>query len=95
MLNRKQYLLLCLMEELGEVQKEVSKCLRFGPDHQAHQDDPTNFEKVSLEWNDVLGIIELLKQEELDLKASDIRIEIKKSRTEQYYQKSRELGECS
>ena len=48
------------MEELAEVQQEISKCLRFGCDHKGPGIEHTNLEKVQLEFADVRAIRYLL-----------------------------------
>ena len=41
-MNVEQYLLNILMEELSEMIKATSKCIRFGKDHQYEEYNTTN-----------------------------------------------------
>lgn len=66
-MNRKEYLLICLMEELSEVQKELSKCLRFTLNHKPDIYNTTNLERVCLEMADVYAIAQLLDEENVDV----------------------------
>ena len=57
------YLLLCLAEECAEIQQLCSKAMRFGLDSH-NPDDPErrkNIDKLKLEINDFLGVIEWLE----------------------------------
>jgi hypothetical protein len=66
-MNRKEHLLTILAEEGGEVAKEISKSLRFGLEDQLTMDPtgprgsegPTNREKVTQEFVDMLGAYQL------------------------------------
>ena len=94
MLNRKQYLLLCFIEELGEVQKEAIKCLRFGPHHSPMEGHDTNFERLAGEWSELVGIMELMAKEGLEVEEIDSLINYKIKRTEDYYNISKALGQA-
>lgn len=61
-MTRTEYLLICLLEELGETAQAVSKALRFGLDNY-HPDDPTtdNADLISHELNDVLAVAGMLQ----------------------------------
>lgn len=61
-MNKTQYLLCCLNEELAEVQQEIGKCLRFTCDHKPEIYPTTNIERVQLEMADVYAISMMLKQ---------------------------------
>lgn len=74
MLNSNEDILLsCLAEECAEVQKEVSKILRFGFNgcNPFIENNETNIEKLILEIRDVLSIIELLQENNI-IKNEDI-----------------------
>ena len=83
-MNRTQHLLVCLAEECAEVQKEISKALRFGLDDKWKSDIDTA-EKIALECFDILAVIEMLKDEKAipDLPAGDL-IQKKKDRVLKY-----------
>jgi hypothetical protein len=57
----KEYLLVCLSEELAEVSQEVSKCLRFTPEHvRPGENEVSNLRRVQLEVMDVFAVSGLL-----------------------------------
>lgn len=61
-MTRAEYLLVCLLEELGEAAQAVSKALRFRLDNY-HPDDPTtdNADLISHELNDVIAVAQMLQ----------------------------------
>ena len=62
MLEYRTYLLVCLMEECAEIQKEAAKCLRFGESNW-HPADPKitlNVDRLKYEIIDLCAIIEML-----------------------------------
>ena len=87
-----EYLLSTMMEELAEVQQELSKCLRFTPDHRPGQDGPSNFDRANNEWNDVLALIMLLEKEGLVFRIDPSLISAKIKRLERIMEVSRRLG---
>jgi hypothetical protein len=91
-MNRKELLIINLIEELAEVQQALIKVLRFT--EQDHFDglDQNNIERVHTEWSDVIAIKELLSKEGFDIYESPYRIEIKKEKFERFAQHSRDLG---
>jgi len=92
-MNVEQYLLVCLMEELSEMQQEVAKCLRFTKDHTYEHYDKTNLEKLELEYSDVHAIIYMLRiYTDTKLSIDDKRFEDKFTRTKALMKKSEELG---
>ena len=93
MLNRKQYLLLCLAEELGEVQKEVIKCLRFGLHNSPGEGLQTNFERLQDEWSELIGVIMLLEKDGVVIEEVAQLVDAKIKRTEQYYQFAQTLDQ--
>jgi len=60
-MNKEQYLLNSLSEELGEVQQCVGKCLRFGTHHRYEEYDETNFEALIREMNDVYATLKAMQ----------------------------------
>lgn len=87
-----QYLLLCLMEELSELQQEISKCLRFTPEHTHPAKGETNLEGACREWSDVIALLELLDETGLHIDHNDDQIEAKKERFATFLTRSIELG---
>ena len=57
-LSPEKYLLQCLSEEISEVQKEISKCLRFTPDHRLNC--TSNLERLNAEYSEVITVISVL-----------------------------------
>ncbi len=92
MLDKTEYLLICLAEELGEVQKEIHKCLRFGLNHKPSNESTTNFDRVLLEWSDVVGLLEALKEQNVHIESNSEQVDAKLVRTEKYYEISKKLG---
>jgi hypothetical protein len=92
MLNTKEYLMLCLIEELGECQKELIKCLRFGREQFCEESNSTNFERFLAEWSDLMGIIEMLRNENILIVSTSEAISRKIERTEYYMKKSINMG---
>lgn len=91
-MNLQQHMLLLLMEECCEVAQNASKCSRFTPGHRATIEDLSNLEKLNSEYNDLLAIVELLKDEGIDLMRNEALIENKKKRLKAYIQISQNLG---
>ena len=91
-MNTIEHLLVCLAEECAEVQKEVTKALRFGLEDKWKSDLNTS-EKIAYECCDILAVIEMLKQEsvipQLD---SDSLIKDKKERVLKYMNYAKNNG---
>lgn len=96
-----QNALLVFSEELAEVatellllQNQVSKAIRFGIDEQ--RDLPTsNRERITAEWNDLLGTVEVLAKRGINLKPDINAIKAKVAKVEKYTNYSKELGQVS
>jgi len=56
-MTNEEHLLVCLMEECGEVIQAASKCLRFGLQNSASGSPLTNSQEVVKEFADVLTVI--------------------------------------
>lgn len=93
MLDRKEYLMLCLIEELGECQKELIKCLRFGREHFCEETNNSNFERFLTEWSDMFGVVEMLHKENIHIVSSSNAVKNKIERLEYYMKKSQNLGQ--
>lgn len=91
-MNIREYLIACLVEELSEVQKELVKCLRFTPNHVSAHDNTSNIDRVSMEYADVIAVLELLAAEGVVLKADPERVADKRRRTIELMPHSQKLG---
>jgi|GEM_PF-2634441 len=96
-----QNALLIFSEELAEVatellklQNQVSKAIRFGIDES--RDLPTtNRMRISAEWNDLLGALEVLAKRGIDLKPDVEAITRKMAKIERYTDYSIQLGQVT
>jgi len=92
-LTRTEYLLVCLLEELGEAAQAVSKALRFGLGSY-HPDDPTtdNADLISHELNDVVAVALILQNENQLSHITDRQmIQSKQDKIQTYLKKKEEL----
>lgn len=62
-MNKEQLLLIILMEECDELSQRASKALRFGLTEVQEGQDLTNAQRIIYEFNDVVGVMELLHGE--------------------------------
>ncbi len=89
--NYTDYLLISLIEEAGELQKECAKALRFGLDKY----DPrqhcgsTNREKISHEFDDLLGTHRALQKNGVLRPTHQVSILAKMRKLVLWYEKSR------
>lgn len=96
-----QNALLVFAEELAEVatellllQNQVSKAIRFGIDEQ--RDLPTtNRERITAEWNDLLGTVQVLAERGIELKPDIEAITAKVAKVERYTEYSKHLGQVA
>jgi NTP pyrophosphatase (non-canonical NTP hydrolase) len=84
MLTRNQYLLVCLAEECGEVQRAIGKALRFGMDDLNPNTMVSAENHLKDEMADLLAILKLV-EEELDLPIDPEAIKQKGYKIERYY----------
>lgn len=91
-MKEREYLLTVLMEELAELQKELSKCIRFGPHHRERPGDLSNFERANIEYSDVDALVTMLKAHGVELTTDERRKERKVFRTLDYMEFSRKCG---
>jgi len=90
-MNKVDYLLITLMEECAEIQKECSKCLRFGIGDKESLHNPnsvdtlSNVQRLNNEVNDLLGVIELLQEESILSEKDLIDIYKKKLKVNHFY----------
>lgn len=93
--------LLVFSEELGEVAIEllqlanlISKGIRFGVDEK--RDFPaSNRERITAEWNDLLGSVERLRARGINLDTDVKAVMAKMAKIEKYAGYSRELGQIT
>lgn len=79
------------MEECAEIQKECSKCLRFGiGDKESYHNpnssnDLSNVERLNREINDLMGMIELLQKETILDMIDDEQVDNKKEKVLRFF----------
>jgi hypothetical protein len=95
-MNRIEHLLVCLSEECSEVIKLVDKSLRFGVESDYFGDlRGTNKQEIIKELNDIEGILELLKDNGIDLRPNGLdkeEIEKKKTKVLKYIEYAKSTG---
>lgn len=94
-MNREQFLLLKLIEELGEAAKNAAKAMQFGGSDKEPGQPYSNFERLSAELNDVSAAIVMLNNEptsEFTHNPDSRSIEAKRQKVEHYYAVSQQLG---
>ena len=62
-MTRKEHLLTILAEECNETAQRASKALRFTLDEVQPSQSLTNAERIVYEFNDILAVMEMLKEE--------------------------------
>lgn len=91
-MNKKEYLLTCLVEECSEVQKEATKALRFGLDDN-WKERGTQADRIVHEFCDLLAIYEMLVEDSLlDDVTTQEMIQMKKERVHKYMDYAKERG---
>jgi hypothetical protein len=91
-MNREQYLLICLSEELAEMQHAISKILRFTRNDKHVSLSKSNAEQLDDEWADVNAVISLLQDNGFYIQKSLEREMSKKLKLRSYMEYSRNLG---
>jgi oligoribonuclease NrnB/cAMP/cGMP phosphodiesterase (DHH superfamily) len=91
-MTRQEHLLTCLSEECSEVIKNVSKALRFGLDDQYLHLGTTNRILIYHEVNDILAIVEMLKDEGIVIIKDQSLIDSKIERVESFIKYAKEHG---
>ena len=95
-MTRDEHLFACLAEECGEIIQIVGKILRFGAsDHHPKRSDIPNIELLNDEFNDLLGIISLLKDSGYSLFEDSHKIIKKYNKVLKYMEYSKSLGKIS
>jgi len=93
-MNIKEYLLVCVNEEGLEIGHAADKALRFGLHDGYPGTDRTNITDLVAEINDLIGVLELMRENGIELpKLFDrLDIETKKARVNKYMAVSKNLG---
>ena len=96
-MNRKEYLLDCLMEEAAEVQQAASKCLRFGFDAYNPKDTEhvKNATTLQMELKDLIAVASMLaKDGYIDFKSllDEVALKNKIDKIERYMNISNKCG---
>lgn len=93
-MNRKDHYFTILQEECGEVIQASAKCLRFGELDGYPGTDRINVNDLVKELNDILAMVELLKEVGVDLTnfGNLDDIEAKKTKVKKFLEYSRECG---
>lgn len=93
-MTEKEMLLVQLAEEANELAQDVAKCLRFGCSERLEGHPRTNIERVIYEFNDILAIINMLKN--IDVIGDDvidlIHVDRKMKKVEKYLAYSEKCG---
>jgi len=92
-MNKREYLLVCLMEECAEVQKAASKALRFGLKDGNPSSNFTNAEDLENEISDFVSVANILAAEgAIILDANNDELIRKKDKVNRYMEYSKEQG---
>lgn len=83
-MNTEEYLLVCLAEESGEVARASHKALRFGLDDGFPGTSRTNRQDIVQEANDLLGVIEVLIDNGIELPGLFDRVAIETKKAKVY-----------
>jgi len=86
-------LLTLASEECNEIAKELLKCVRFTPFDSL--DGIRNVDRVSNELADLMGVIELLREEGVDINPTRIAINDKKARLKHWMAVSDRLRDAA
>jgi hypothetical protein len=91
-MNRREHLLTVFQEECAELIQVVSKSKRFGLTNTQPSSGKLNIEILNDEWNDLMGIAELLREEGIPIIVDPIKIQQKKEKVEKFLQVSANSG---
>lgn len=95
-MTKKELLLTVLSEECVETAQRVSKAIRFGLNEIQEGQSLNNSERLIYEFNDILAMMEILKEEGLINNVIDREaIEKKKIKVKKYLDYSIKLGTVS
>jgi hypothetical protein len=91
-MTEREYLMIVYIEELSELIKELSKCVRFTPEHRYALYSENNWNRASVEWNQVIAMEEMLQERGLSFKPDRAVMEKKKQQTLELMEFSKEIG---
>jgi hypothetical protein len=95
-MTKREYLLICLMEEAAEVAQAASKCIRFGDDGTWPGYDGSCIVRLARELIDFMVVSEMASSTiaPLDLPDPELmaRVKAKHEKLEAMMQRARELG---
>ena len=81
-MTEQQHILSCLIEECAEVQKEVTKILRFGLDD--GYKGKLNSKTLNEELNDLMGVIDMLPDFGIKVDITDKDMEAKQQKVKKF-----------
>jgi hypothetical protein len=91
-MTKREHLLVCLIEECGEVIQAASKALRFGLDDGYPGTGRTNVNDIARELDDLDAIQRMLINDGVDLHPDDSQILAKMQKVELYQKYAIERG---
>lgn len=87
-----EHLLTIVMEECNEVAQRASKALRFGLTETQPGGELDNAERIMIEFDDLIGVIQMLQEKTLLPGSVRQRIAAKKVKVTKFLEYSRQQG---
>lgn len=94
-MNRIEHLLGKIAEECAEIAQRAAKAQQFGLDEVEPKQDYNNAERINHEFNDLLGVMELVQKELYGWQVGTVdraRIEAKKAKVEKFLLYAMKVG---
>lgn len=91
-MTRIEHLLVILMEECNEVSQRASKALRFTLDEVQPGQELSNEDRIWREFEDLMGVMELLKNERRHSGIQAELVSAKMSKVERFLMYSKDVG---
>lgn len=91
-MTKKEYLLVCLMEECAEVAHRASKALRFGLEEKEFTGSSNNQERLEGELDDLMGVLSMLEGEGMVSGQNNLAVVAKIKKVERLMEYSKERG---
>jgi hypothetical protein len=91
-MNTTEYLLSCLVEECAEVIQRATKAQRFGLSEIQPDQELDNQQRLEAEVSDLMGTLELLREEGIGLIGPSEAIQAKMHKVRKFMDYSREQG---